>query len=163
MHGNNDGTFSTFGSGKDAHVQLGQILKGMKLIAESQIQEALAIQRTRGSGLIGEILVELNYATLEEVRTALGLQVGMNMIDLDNRSIPPDVVARVSPEIARKYEIMPVSFRNGALTVALADPSHHNPIADLQFALGLEIRGAISATPAVARAQKRYYDEKEGS
>ena len=161
MHGNNDGTFSTFGSGKDAHVLLGQILKGMKLITESQIQEALAIQRTRGGGLFGEILAELNYVSIQEVRTALGVQVGMNVIDLDNRSIPAEVVERVSPAIARKYEIMPLSFRNGALTVALADPSNYKTIDDLQFALGLDIRGAVSTPPAVARAQKRYYDDKE--
>jgi len=45
---------------------LGRILKEMGLVTESQIQEALAIQKDRG-GAIGEILVERNYITREDL------------------------------------------------------------------------------------------------
>jgi len=66
---------------------LGQILKEMRLVTESQIQEAIAIQRQRG-GALGSTLVSLNYVTEEEVLTALGVQSGMEVVDLDSVDIP---------------------------------------------------------------------------
>jgi len=67
---------------------VGQILKEMKLVTESQIQEALAIQKQRG-GVIGKILVNLGYVTEADVNIALGKQAGIEVVDLDEMDIPP--------------------------------------------------------------------------
>ena len=91
---------------------LGQILKEMKLVTESQIQEALAIQKQRG-GAIGTILVNLNYITEEELMMALGAQAGMETVDLDSMEIPPEVIAQVSPSIATVYKVVPIKYENG--------------------------------------------------
>ena len=61
---------------------LGQILKEMKCVTESQVQEALAIQKQRG-GVIGEIPVSLGYVTEADVRRARCKQAGMQEVDLD--------------------------------------------------------------------------------
>ncbi len=50
--------------------KLGQILKEMGLVIETQIQEALAIQQERG-GVIGQILTDLGYVRREDVLRAL--------------------------------------------------------------------------------------------
>ena len=60
---------------------LGQILKEMEVITASQLQHAISIQRQKG-GAIGKILIQLEYATEEEILLALGAQVGMEIIDL---------------------------------------------------------------------------------
>ena len=52
---------------------LGVILQEMDLVMESEIQEALEIQRREG-GLLGEILVRLIYTAPEEIAVALTLQ-----------------------------------------------------------------------------------------
>jgi type IV pilus assembly protein PilB len=54
---------------------IGQILKDMEILTESQIQEALHVQREHG-GVIGEILVQLGYVAREEVLLALAAQKG---------------------------------------------------------------------------------------
>jgi len=135
---------------------LGQILKEMRLVTESQIQEAVAIQRQRG-GAVGTILVTLNYITEQEVLTALGVQAGMEVVDLDNFDITEDLIARVSPSIASVYRVIPIRFEHNTLTVAMADPLNVKTLDDLRFLLDCEVKGAVSNEPAVARFLDRNY------
>ena len=139
---------------------LGQVLKNMKLVTESQIQESLAIQKQRG-GAIGRILVELNYVTEEEVLTALGRQAGMPVVELDEIEVSPELLERVSSSVATVYRIVPISFEDGKLTVAMADPLNIKILDDLRFLLDCEVRGAVSNEAAVARALDRYYAGRE--
>ncbi len=135
---------------------IGQILKEMRLVTEAQIQEALATQKQSG-GAIGAILISLNYVTEQEVLTALGIQAGMEVVDLDVLEITDDVIARVSPSIASVYRVVPIKFENNILTVAMADPLNVKTLDDLRFLLDCETHGAVSNEPSVARALDRYY------
>ena len=135
---------------------IGQILKEMRLVTESQIQEALAIQKQSG-GALGAILVSLNYVTEQEVLTALGIQAGMEVVDLDTFEVSEENIARVAPSIASVYRVIPIRFDNNALTVAMADPLNVKTLDDLRFLLDCDVKGAVSNEPAVARALDRYY------
>ena len=128
----------------------------MRLVTEAQIQEALAIQKQSG-GALGAILVNLNYVTEQEVLTALGMQAGMEAVDLDVMEIPDDVIARITPSIASVYRVIPIKFEGNVLTVAMADPLNVKTLDDLRFLLDCETRGAVSNESAVARALDRYY------
>ncbi len=141
---------------------IGQILKEMKLVTESQIQEALAIQKKRG-GALGAILVGLNYVTDQEVLMALGAQAGMEIVDLDSIDIGADLLERVSPSVATVYKIVPIRFQNNILTVAMADPLNVKILDDLRFLLGYEMRGAVSNEAAVQRALDKYYAGEQES
>ncbi len=139
---------------------LGRILKEMDLISESQIQEAIAIQRERG-GALGEILVERGYISREDLTLALATQSGMEAVDLDNLEIPSHIASRVSSAIARAYRVIPVRFENGVLTVALADPTHLKTLDDLRFLLSCEVQGAVSNEEAVSNALEKHYSSQE--
>ena len=62
---------------------LGQVLKGMELITDHQIQEALAIQRSE-VGRIGQILFKLGYVAKEEILLALAFQQGVDPLELED-------------------------------------------------------------------------------
>lgn len=55
----------------------------MELVTESQIQEALAIQRSE-AGRIGQILFTLGYVAKEEVLLALAIQKGVDPPELED-------------------------------------------------------------------------------
>lgn len=135
---------------------IGQILKEMELVTEGQIQEAVAIQREQG-GAIGRILIELGYVTEEEVLLALGAQMGMEVVNLEEMQIPKEVVEKISPTMAKVYKIMPIKFENNVLTVAMADPLNVNILDDLRFLLNCELQGAVSTEEAVNKAHEIYY------
>lgn len=138
------------------HEPIGQFLIKEGLVTEEQLNEALQVQRERG-GLVGAILVDLGYVSEEDINKALGKQAGMEFIDLDNMEVDPDVISRVSVSIAEVYKIVPVSFDDNTLTVALADPMNINALDDLRFMLACDVKGVVASPAAIDRAIERYY------
>ena len=139
---------------------LGQILKEMGHVNEGQIQEALARQREKG-GPIGRILIELGYIDEKQLSRALGVQGGMELVDLSALEIPPDVVSRIDASTAGLFRVMPIRFDGEALTVALADPLNVNILGDLEFLVNAPIRPALSDETALAEALRKYYGAEE--
>ncbi|HUS57432.1 MAG TPA: ATPase, T2SS/T4P/T4SS family [Planctomycetota bacterium] len=138
---------------------IGQILKEQGFVTERQIQEALKAQRDKG-GAIGEVLREMGAVTEDAVVTALGIQSGMETVNLDKLDIPAEVIQKVSVSIASIYKIVPVSFENNVLTVAMAEPHNLDVLDDLRFMLSCEVKGAIASETDVNAALEKYYERQ---
>ncbi|MCI0651615.1 MAG: type II secretion system ATPase GspE [Planctomycetes bacterium] len=141
---------------------LGQILKQIGKVSEFDIQEALQVQKTKG-GAIGRIFVDLGSVKDADIKHALALQAGMNPVDLDSMSLPPELIAMVPVNIAESFRVVPVDFQNGALTVALSDPQNVSVLDNIKFMLNMEIKGAVSDDEAITRALEKYYAGKTES
>src|SRR6185295_15952882 len=141
---------------------LGQVLKEMELVSEGQIQEALAIQRKQG-GVIGEILVNMGYVAREEILLALAAQMGMEVVDLDELDIDPVVINKLPTNMAKSYNVIPIKFENGILTVAMSNPHDVNVRDDLRHSLHCEVQGAVASEEAVTRALEKYYAHRQES
>ena len=135
---------------------LGELLLEEGLINEKQLSAALSVQQEKG-GQLGQILVEIGVVDQDDILLALGHQAGMEVVDLDDIEIPEDVVKRVSPTVANTYQIMPVSFENGVLTVAMANPLEVHALDDLRFMVDCDVKGAVSNEKSVLEAVERYY------
>jgi len=135
---------------------LGQVLKEMGLVSESQVQEALAVQKQRG-GVVGEILVELGYVEESDVRRALCKQAGMQEVDLKKIEIPPELIERVPTEVATTYNVVPVAEQKGILYVAMADPLDVKTLDALRFLIGTRVEGMMADPEDVEEAIQRYY------
>jgi type IV pilus assembly protein PilB len=141
---------------------LGQVLKEMELVSEGQIQEALAIQRKQG-GVIGEILVNMGYVAREEILLALAAQMGMEVVDLDELDVDPVVINKLPANMAKSYNVIPIKFENGVLTVAMSNPHDVNVRDDLRHTLHCEVQGAVASEEAVKRALEKYYAHQQTS
>lgn len=146
---------------KGSRKPLGQLLKEMELVTEGQIQEALAIQKERG-GAIGQIMVDAGFVTEEEVLFALGAQAGMEVVNLDEISVPDAVIKMVDVQKCNVYRICPISFENKVLTVAMADPMNVTTLEELSFMIGMKIQGCVSNEEQVSRAIEKYYGVAAG-
>ncbi len=141
---------------------LGQVLKEMELVNEGQIQEAISIQRKEG-GVIGEILVKLGYVAREEILLALAAQMGMEVVDLSEMEIPPEVINKVPTTMAKSYNVVPIKFENNVLTIAMANPHDVNIRDDLRHTLHCEVEGAVASEEAVMAALEKYYAHRQES
>jgi type IV pilus assembly protein PilB len=141
---------------------LGEILLEEGLVSEKQLRAALQVQREKG-GVLGQILVEMGLVDQEDILLALGHQAGMEVVDLDNIQITDDVIKKVSPTIANIYQVLPISYDNGTLTVAMANPLNVNALDDLRFMLDCDVKGAVSNEEAVLSAVQRYYGSQTES
>ena len=135
---------------------IGEILQDMGFVDEAEIEEALALQEEKG-GKLGDILIELGYVSEPDVLFALAEQTKMEVVDLDDTEVPPEIIEMVPKTFTATYKVCPVSFEGGTLVVALADPMNPTVLDDLRFMLNVNIRGAVSSPGAIDRALEKYY------
>ena len=133
---------------------LGQILTGYGIISDTELDNALALQKHSGLRL-GEQLEELGYCTVEDVEWALSAQFDLPLVRLTSTSVDPAAARLVPAGLARAGTLIPIWAVGEDVGVVVADPTNKQ-VADavveaigkqVQFSLGVpsEIRKAIDA------------------
>ena len=141
---------------------LGQLLKEMELVTEGQIQEGLQIQRQKG-GALGDILVNMNYINNDELLLALGAQMGMEVVPMEEMEVASEVIDLVPASLATSYKVIPIKKEGDVLTVAMSNPHDINVLDDLRYALHCEVQGAVAGEEAVESALEKYYANRQES
>jgi type IV pilus assembly protein PilB len=140
---------------------LGQILKELGLIHEGMVQEALQLQRDKGSR-IGEILLELGHIGPADLSRALAEQAGIAFHDLAAAPPQPEALAKVDIATARAFSAVPVVLQGKTLKVAIADPASVAMLQDLAFTTGCEIVGVLADAALLQQALDRHFREEAG-
>lgn len=138
---------------------IGQIFITQGLINHVQLEEALDEQKQSNKPL-GRVLVDMGFLSEESVVKALGMQTGMEILDIKNIEIPKEVIEKVSASIVKIYNIIPISFEKNTLVVAMSDPLNINILDDLRFMLGLNVKGVIAKEKDIEEKINKYYADK---
>ena len=136
--------------------KLGELLIERKIITEKQLEEALAVQEKK-KGLIGQILVDLGYATEEIIAQALTAQYGFPYLPLKNYDIDPEVIKIVPKNVAGQYCLIPVDKIGNNLTIAMSDPLNSLAVEDIELISGLYVQIFVSTGTDIRKAIERYY------
>ena len=137
---------------------LGEILVEKNIITQEQLKEVLDTQVKEG-GLIGEIIVNKKFATEEEIAQCISFQYGFPFLPLENYDIPPDVVKLISKNVAQHYCLIPIDKIGNTLTVAMANPLNMEAAEDLEDITSLNIQIFVSTASDIRRAIERSYKE----
>jgi type IV pilus assembly protein PilB len=132
---------------------LGEILVEMEVTTQLEIDRGLAKQRDDNDVRpIGEILVEMKACQPEHVARALAEQYDFRYVDLELLEIPHSVLEMVPRDLARENRVIPVSMRDGTLTVAMANPLDLGVIDSLRFSTSRQIEAAVSSERQIMKA-----------
>lgn len=96
-------------AGYRKRVRLGDILVEYDYITQEQLEDALTQQKEKGK-LLGEMLIELNYITEENMMRALQTQLGIDFVDLRTYDIEEKAVHLVGEQLVRKYKLLPIAI-----------------------------------------------------
>ncbi|MDA0835816.1 MAG: ATPase, T2SS/T4P/T4SS family [Planctomycetota bacterium] len=143
--------------------KLGQILVDLGYLTEDQLWDVLEEQKQSPGELIGQVAIRMGLVNEAQVTEALAEQWGMPVVNLPETTIPPKVLEMVPETMASIYHVMPISFKNDILTVALANPQNAAALDDLRNFLGVDVRGAVSNPKDVEAAIARYYADRQDS
>ncbi len=138
--------------------RLTEILISNKLITEDQLKQALTVQTTKG-GKLSDIIVELKFVKGNELITALSEGLGLPLIDLKRFKIDLDIVKIISVDIARHYQIIPISKMGDTITLAMADPLNIFAIDHVQALTGFKINPIISSVQDINQAIELSYPD----
>jgi type IV pilus assembly protein PilB len=136
--------------------QLGDILVEQGVISPLQLDEALQRQRLTGD-MLGRVLVTMGLCEEQDIIESLGVQSGMERIDLSKLKIPEDTIRSLTADVAKFYSVIPIRMTDEKLIVAMADPLNIQVLDDLQQITGLQVQGAVSNELDVATAWKANY------
>ncbi len=132
-------------------------------MSEDQLWDVLEEQKQSPGEILGQVAIKMGLINNDQLTEALAEQWGMPVVNLAETNIPPKVIDLVPSTMAEVYKIMPISMRDGVLTVAMADPQNVGALDDLRNFIGVEVRGAVSSMAAVEAAILKHYAAKEDS
>jgi type IV pilus assembly protein PilB len=136
--------------------RLGDILVEGNFISREQLNEALNFQIGKG-GRLGTCLIKLGYITEDILHSVLTRQFGVELIDLPSCEIEADVVKLLSRELAVRHQVMPVRKEGNLLSVAMSDPNDVLLLDELRFKTGLRIKPLLAAESQIRETIDRYF------
>jgi type IV pilus assembly protein PilB len=137
-----------------------ELLVRKGIIGADQLEEARSIAQQTGSKL-PDTLVKLNYASNEQVMSAVAEFNGMQFIDLTDMTIPPAVVELVPESVARENVVLPLSQDGPVLKIILSDPTDVATMEKLQFILNKQITPVLAPREQIVEAINRHYGQSE--
>lgn len=147
---------------KTERKRLGEILIAGGVITLQQLEEALKAQKSLGLRL-GEVLIHQGLVTEENILHTMQRQLGLTTIDLNRVVVQEKILALLPESVIRKYNVVPVDLANGALMVAMNDPTNYYALDDLRLAAGMIVRPVLAKTVDISRAIDRYYGKSEAA
>ena len=131
--------------------ELGEILREADLINDTQLAEALTLQRTFGERL-ASILVRQKILTEKFAVTYLGRQLGVPPVDLSKTEIDLGVLEVLPLDLCERHLVFPIRVEGTRLQVAMSDPMDHVLVSEIEFKTGVRLAPMIALESAIKNA-----------
>lgn len=142
------------------HLRLGEILIKQSLLTETQLTEAIALQK-KDRGRLGEILIKMGILTEQDIIVALGTQLKIPFSTRENNLLKPvtdqNLDKLISHDFAKTNLVLPLSKKRNILTCAVSDPLDLLMIDNLKMVTGCEINLTIATRKDLIAAIQNFY------
>jgi type IV pilus assembly protein PilB len=125
--------------------RIGDMIVELGFATIDQVEAALAHGRQVGLPL-GQALVDLGTITADELARALAERNGLDHVDLNEFEVDMGAANLIDAAKARQYRAVPIGFADArTLYVATANPANVLALDDIRMATGYEVRRAVAA------------------
>ncbi|MBF0122134.1 MAG: hypothetical protein HQL21_01845 [Candidatus Omnitrophica bacterium] len=138
---------------------LGELLVERGVVSRAQVEKVLEYQRSHEGVLFGEALVNLAFATEEDIAQALTCQYGFPYLPLANYEIDPEVVRTVPANLCEQFCLVPIDKIGKSLTLAMANPLNVKAVDDVELITGCTVQAFVSTITDIRTAIKKYYGQ----
>lgn len=137
--------------------RLGDVLLAERIITPAELRQALKVQQERQIRL-GEALIELGYATEEDIARALSSQLGFPFLKLRDVQFEEEAVRLLNKSMAERYQVVPIRLKEDGLQLGMADPLNVVAIDDIEFLTNRNVNPVVMTARDMARAVEWVYD-----
>jgi len=117
---------------------LGEILYKAGLVEKQSLLNAIKTSKTSNKRL-GQVLLELKLVDEETLTKAIAKQFGLEYVNLDKITIPPEVMKLVPEDLIKRHNVLPLGMNNGRLKLIIGDPLNLDVMDTLRFRLNAEL------------------------
>jgi len=130
------------------------------LISQQQLELALT-EQTKSGGSLGYNLVKTGAISEKAFAEFLSQTYNVPAVELDDFESDEHSIELIPPEVATKFQVVPIKREGRVLTVAMANPDNIFAIDDIKFITGLEVRPVVATETAIKRAIDRFYESAD--
>ena len=144
-------------------LRLGDVLVNSKAITNTQLLQALDLQKGSGKKL-GEVLVDEGIVTEEQIAMALSTQLGIELVDLTAIAVSQDILDLIPVNVLKKNKVFPIEYAPDSmnvLRVAMADPMDMYAQDDISIITNCQVEPAVTTTRNIMLAIDKYYGQDE--
>ncbi len=150
-------------SSKSGGRRLGQVLIDLGYIDEDQLWQILDEAKSM-SLPIGQVAVSKALITETQLLQALAEQFNLKYLTAEEIKPTPEALQAVPETMATLYKIIPLTAKDGVVTVAIGDPMNLPGLDDLRNMQGLkEITASLAAPAVITDLLTKCYQGKEES
>ena len=135
--------------------KLGEILLEQNLITEEQIQDALRVQHQQGV-LFGQALVEQGLITEDKIVSVLIEQFGIPYIRPTEYEISTDLLEIFEPAMMRRFQFVPLDSIGSILIVAIAGPLNEELLNTFENETGCTVQPFLTKMSEIDDVLQKY-------
>jgi type IV pilus assembly protein PilB len=124
---------------------IGEVVVDLGFADRETVEEAVAAAREQGRPT-GLVLVERGILRHDQLARVVAERFGLDFVDLSVFDLDVGASSLISSETAKRYQALPVGFTDdGALLLAMANPTNVLTIDDISMMTGRRIRPAAAS------------------
>ncbi len=139
--------------------RLGELLLDAEKITEKDLLRALTEQKKYGDKL-GKVIVRLGLLSEKEIIDTISRQLSIPIVNINELTIPEEVVKLLSAETAKHSMAIPVMRRQNVLRLAMVDPLDIDAMDNVARIVKMEIEPLIVTEGDLKLALEKYYGLK---
>ena len=145
----------------ETHKLVGQQLIEAGLITESQLQDALRLQKDNG-GFLGKVLIDMKLVSEEDLAEFLVKQCRVPHVILANMDIPEEATRSVPKELAYRFRLIPIDKLGKVLSIAMVNPMDQDAVDIIKETTGLSVRPFICTNSDLDMKLREQYGPMDG-
>jgi type IV pilus assembly protein PilB len=137
---------------------IGEIFLRLGIVSRQQLDQALEKQKLlKRQDSLGDVLVSMGLISEKDRVRALGEQWGVPFMDVAELEVDSSIIKLVAQNVARKLKVLPISKKNGKLTLAMKNPLDIFAIDEIRMMTGVDVEPAIAPEEDIINAIGRLY------
>lgn len=132
------------------------LLRQTRLFNDVQL-DRLAMDDRQGDASITESIVRLGLASEEDFLTEAAKVIGIEYVDVTGLEATPELIEKLPARAVYQYNVIPIAFDGGTLTIATNDPFNLAQMDGMRIATGCQIRTVACTGEKIAKQARKYY------
>jgi type IV pilus assembly protein PilB len=125
---------------------IGDVVVDLGFATRERVEQAVELARAQRKPT-GQVLVEQGILRHDQLARVVAERYGLDYIDLTAQDIDMGAVNLLEMEAIRRYQAVPVGFlKDGTLILAMADPTNVLTVDDVAMLTGRRVRAAAAST-----------------
>jgi len=138
------------------------LVREQGLIDDLQYEEVVAELRRSNAPAI-QLLQDFGIMKLDDILHVIAGHIGADVVSLNDREFPPELLQTVPAKVAQMYHCLPVAVNNGTVQVALADPLDPQHADEIHFAIKRDVQIVVADPAEINKRIERLYGQDESS